>query len=292
MKPAIYPLPFSKVNLTYFRHNKSLTISFSHTFFQGYLFAAMDRNDDYGSIEAVHEEAEQQSQHSEEEIHPNIIFNSHSHASAMQKEDMGSNSAGEKVYEMKTEKTTKVKIDLEFDVITHCNDKLYSICKKKDMSKGKGPNEIMIPYTELEVDEKDGGTEYDGLWKQMEYKVIICRRRYQRCDGSIYTKEEKRREFVRKLPKPSYPTIPFDCVVKGVYTDKYHSKHNYYNDVPLSKGDRIPKQLDQGHGWVFYIGYSFPTWDVNRTGPDRTTYYSSWDGTKIMTDKGPITLTW
>ena len=139
----------------------------------------MNTNTNYGDIEAVSDEVQQQSQHSEEESFYNIKVNTHYHALELPKKPMVSESAGEKVYEMKVDKTIKVKIDLEFDVITHCDDKLYSICKKRDMYKGQELNEIMIPYTELESDEKEEGIEYDGLWKQMEYKVVIHRTRYQ-----------------------------------------------------------------------------------------------------------------
>lgn len=132
---------------------------------------------------------------------------------------------------------------------------------------------------------------FEGFFNQNVYKQHKHIDTYTRCDKSVYTETYMEKIFDRKLPKPSYPMAPRDCIVKDVYTDKYHSKHNYYNDVPLLKGERFPKKLEQGHGWRFYIGDSFRAWLCNRTGGDRTTYCEWGDVVKIE-GYGEVPLIW
>ena len=253
----------------------------------------MNRDDDNESMEPVDEDNMQSSHSIGGVMHSNSSPNPNPLPDSRQREYVVLKRRNGNELEIKADMTDNVKNYGEFYDFIHNDEMLYSKGVLKEIYKGYEPEEIEIRYKELEKDIKGERVEYEGLWKQDEYKITTYKIRYQRYDGSIFTTEGEKKEFVKKLPEPVYPTIPFDCVVKNVYTNKYHSIHNYYNDVPLSKGDRIPKQLDQGHGWVFFIGYSFPTWDCNRTGPDRTTYYSSWDpAITIETDHGPITLTW
>ena len=169
------------------------------------------------------------------------------------------------------------------------DDKNSIIAIRREVGVVVQPSDTFIRIEEYDT----GRKECDGYWNQNVYRVIGRRKIYRRIDGTFYSVTiDTKKVFDHKLPRPDYPTIPFDCIVKHVYTDKYHSKIDYYNDVPLSKGSRIPKQLDQGYKWYLYIGDAFPRWDAKRTSPDRTQYYTSWDGTVITTDKGDIPLTW
>lgn len=148
-----------------------------------------------------------------------------------------------------------------------------------------------VDYKLKTLTKSEGKEEGRGTWQQNIYIVRDEHYVYQRCDKTLYERTKHVEEFKEKLPRPAYPTAPVDLTIYHVYTDKYHSKHDYYNDVLMSKGERFPKQLDQGHGWVFYIGNSFPRWNVSRTGGDRTTYYG-WTGDVVDTSIGRIQLTW
>lgn len=167
------------------------------------------------------------------------------------------------------------------------NDKEHKTTVKR------GNTVVAVNNYRVKESHKDAMEEvYDGFWQQNVYKQIKNTILWERCDGTLHTEYFVEKVFDHKKPRPSYPMAPFDCTIMNVYTDKYHSKHNYYNDVPLMKGERLPKQLDQGHGWVFYIGDAFPLWNCRRTGGNRTQYHE-WSGQEVeIQGYGRIRLTW
>ena len=134
---------------------------------------------------------------------------------------------------------------------------------------------------------KTSRTVTHGFFDQDVYKIEEHTNTYVNKDGVTYTETSDVEVFSHKKPKPQHPicTREMDC---ECYLDKLGGKWGKNEFIPLSPGDRFPKVIDIGHGWVWLIGDEFPRYNVKRDRSRNYTQYFTWGDSVRIRENGVV----